>query len=85
MQTNADPLNEQVERLLSDLCIKLGFSEPLRHVPQFLAAVSSGPESFADLVLSVEGLDPLLNETLRQEARLLVTMHFVSWVGHCGA
>jgi hypothetical protein len=30
MQTDA--ATAQVERLLSELCVKLGFSEPLRHL-----------------------------------------------------
>jgi hypothetical protein len=69
----------QVECLLGELCVKLGFSEPARRLPQVMAAVPSGPDAFVDLVLSVEGLDPSLNNPLRRQARELVARHFGSW------
>ena len=69
----------QVERLLNELCVKLGFSEPLRHVPRFVAVATSGRDSFTDLLLSIEGLDPTVNKALHREALSLVAKRFVSW------
>jgi hypothetical protein len=68
-----------VDRLLTELCAKLGFSEPARQPAKFAAAAAAGVDCFTDLVLSIEGLDPLLNKALRQQVREVVAKHFESW------
>ena len=72
-----DPKN--VERLLQDLCTKLGFSMAVRDAERFIPLVHEGPDTFADTVLLAEGLDPTLEKRLRRDVREFVGARFHQW------
>ncbi len=49
---------EQTERLLDDLCGRLGFGLPPEARFPFLEAPPADPDQFTDVVFSAEGQDP---------------------------
>ena len=54
----------EVERLLDDLCLRLGFCLPPGEQDRFKACAPSDVRSFADAIFIAEGLDP---ETARRD------------------
>ena len=70
---------ERVEWLLNDLCVQLGYSMAVRQPEKFESLVAEGPESFADAVLVIEGLDPQVEKHLRQAVRSFVAQRFARW------
>jgi hypothetical protein len=73
----ADPTH--VASLLEDLCVRYGFSMPVRDVGRFVAAVAQGPDFFAETVLRAEGLEPNLEGRLLREVRDVVAARFHHW------
>ena len=72
---------ERVEWLLNDLCEQLGYSMAVREPEKFESLVAEGPESFADAVLVIEGLDPQVEKHLRQTVRSFVAERFARRTG----
>jgi hypothetical protein len=72
---------ERVEWLLNDLCEQLGYSMAVRDPEKFESLVAEGPESFADAVLVIEGLDPQVEKHLRQTVRSFVAERFARRTG----
>ena len=74
-----EPEGKDIERLVEDLCTKLGFSAAVRDAERFIELVPQGPDTFADRVLLAEGLDPALEQRLRRDVREFVETRFRRW------
>ena len=70
---------KDVEWLLEDLCVELGFSMAVREPDRFVELVERGPEAFSDAVLIAEGLDPRLEKRWRRDLRDFVSARFERW------
>jgi hypothetical protein len=65
-----------VGRLLSELCVKLGFSLPPDEQPRLLNSPPPGVDALTDAVLLAEGIDPqLTDEDLRRQVRECVARY----------
>lgn len=73
------PDRDEVEDLLDDLTIQMGYSMASREPERFIELASEGPEHFADAVLAAEGLDPSLEGRLRREVHGFVAARFERW------
>src|SRR5258708_25812954 len=49
---------QELEQLLSDLCVGLGFCLPAHEREQLLSSSQSDVDAFTDAVIAAEGLDP---------------------------
>ena len=73
-QAGAPNAPEEIEKLLSRLCIDLGFCLPPAEIERLKATQCTDARSFADEVFRAEGLDPemadrhLYRQVLRQVA-----------------
>ena len=69
-----------VHWLLIDLCSNGGYCDASRHPERFVPLVAEGPETFADAVLVVEGLDPeTMDKRQRRGVVSFVTERFELW------
>ena len=78
MKTNP----KDIEWLLHDLCVRLGFCMAARDPARFLALAHEGPHTFADAVLLAEGLDPndpALDKSLWRGVHEFVAARFEQW------
>src|SRR5262249_11882411 len=66
-----------VEELLEELCVKLGFCLDRADRDQLVEHPPLDVDSFAEAVIRAEGLDPISIDTrLRQQVRAVVAGHF---------
>ncbi|WP_326690778.1 hypothetical protein OIE63_29040 [Streptomyces sp. NBC_01795] len=70
-----------VQRLLYELCVDLGFCLPPQEQRRLREAPPADADSFTDAVFEAEGMDPGLpeHEQLRQRVRESVDRHMRSW------
>ncbi len=66
----------RVDRLLSELCVDLGFCLPPDDQARLRDAPPSTIDAFTDAVFFAEGMDPLVHPELRRQVRDRVTRHF---------
>ena len=74
-----NPDRDEVEQLLDDLTVQMGYSMASREPERFIGLARQGPERFADAVLAAEGLDPSLESRLRRELYGFVAARFERW------
>ena len=69
---------DQVVRLLGDLCRRYGVCVSPHSLPQLMGAVSSGVDGFTDAVFRAEGCDPYAGVPLRhrREVRAVIADFF---------
>ncbi len=65
-----------VDRLLSELCVDLGFCLPPDDWTRLLDSPPSTIDGFTDEVVLAEGMDPLVYPKLRRQVREVVAKHF---------
>jgi hypothetical protein len=66
----------QVERLLYELCVRLGFCLPIADQQRLSAAPPSDVEAFTDAVFVAERMDPHGHPNLRKQVVARVAAHF---------
>lgn len=65
-----------VERLLTELCVDLGFCLSPADQMKLQNGPQQGVDGFTDAVLMAEGLNPAFEKQLRRRVRILVDRHF---------
>jgi hypothetical protein len=66
----------QVERLLDELCVRLGFCLPPNDQRRLQASPPTEVEAFTDAVFVAEGMDPRGHPNLRKQVVACVAAHF---------
>ncbi|MFA7236229.1 MAG: hypothetical protein WC058_05125 [Phycisphaeraceae bacterium] len=66
----------EVEDLLWDMCVILGFCLERKDQEQLAHFPPTDVESFVDAVFEAEKMDPQASPHLRQQVRELITKHF---------
>lgn len=66
----------QVEPLLYELCVKLGFCLPPADQRRLERAPPVEVDDFADAVFVAEGMDPLAHPRLRKQVCECIAAHF---------
>jgi hypothetical protein len=74
-----DESGVEVQRLLDDLCIKLGFCLPPNEQHRLRVSPPPDADSFADTVFEAEGMDPRLYKQLRRQVRDTIDQHMRGW------
>ncbi|GIH29511.1 hypothetical protein Aph01nite_78210 [Acrocarpospora phusangensis] len=59
----------EIQYLLDELCVELGFCLPVSEQRRLLVAPLLSVDAFTDATMRAEGLDPLLNKSLRRQVR----------------
>ncbi|MDO7845975.1 hypothetical protein Q5H92_06380 [Hymenobacter sp. M29] len=67
---------EEVEKLLFNLCVKLGFCLPLVAQRRIINSPPTNVDRFADVVYKAEGLDPKLASPLYNQVHKMVAEAF---------
>jgi hypothetical protein len=70
----------EVEELLYELCVGLGFCVPPEDARRLLDAPPNGIDAFTDAVLEAEGYGDMSYTETRQMVREVVARHMSSWV-----
>jgi hypothetical protein len=68
----------RVERLLSELCVDLGFCLPPDDQERLRDSPPPTIDAFTDAVFLAEGIDPLVHPQLHKQVRERVTKHFAA-------
>jgi len=66
----------KVERLLSELCVELGFCLPPLEQARLQNSPPQDVDAFTDAVFLAEGLNPQYEKQLRRQVRDRVAKHF---------
>src|SRR5262245_37122953 len=74
-----DDLDSDVERLLNELCIKLGFCLPPDDIRRLCASPPGDVDSFTDAVFQAEGMGDVSHTHLRRQVREVVDQHMTRW------
>jgi hypothetical protein len=74
-----DYLESDVERLLDELCIKLGFCLPPDEKRRFEEAPPGDVDSFTDAVFEAEGIGDMSHRDIRRQVREVVDRHMSRW------
>ena len=77
-----DDLDSNVQRLLNELCIKLGFCLPPEACRRLEVSPPEGVDSFTDAVFDAEGMGDMSHTELRGLVREVVDRHMSSWLEH---
>jgi hypothetical protein len=68
-----------VERLLYELCVKLGFCLPAAESRRLCESPPPDVDSFTDAVFEAEGMGEMSYTNLRHQVREVVDQHMGSW------
>ncbi|MEV4137292.1 hypothetical protein AB0J72_34595 [Dactylosporangium sp. NPDC049742] len=74
-----DDLDSDVQRLLNELCIKLGFCLPPDESRRLQESPPGDVDSFTDAVIEAEGLGDTTDTDLRRQVRTVVDQHMSRW------
>ncbi|MBO8192284.1 hypothetical protein ITI46_11485 [Streptomyces oryzae] len=69
----------EVQRLLYELCVDLGFCLPPQEQRRLYAAPPADPDTFTDAVFEAEGMNPAEHGPLRQQVREVAARHMGRW------
>lgn len=72
-------LYSDVERLLVELCIDLGFCLPPDEIRRLCESPPKTVDSFTDAVFVAEGLGEVIDTGLRRQVREVVARHMSGW------
>lgn len=74
-------LDSDVRRLLTELCVKLGFCLPPDDIDRFEESPPGDVDSFTDAVFAAEGMGDLnyVDKHLRRQVREVVARHMSRW------
>ncbi|MET7421390.1 hypothetical protein [Dactylosporangium sp. NPDC005555] len=75
-----DDLDSDVQRLLNELCIKLGFCLPPDENRRLQESPPGDVDSFTDAVIEAEGLGDMGYTDIRRQVREVVDQHMSRWV-----
>jgi hypothetical protein len=70
-----------IQRLLDELCVKLGFCLSPSDQRRLRTAPPLDPDRFTDAVFQAEGMDPRLYGQPRRQVRRTVDVHMRRWTG----
>lgn len=73
------PSQDDVQRLLYELCVDLGFCLPPAEHRRLREAPPADPDLFTDAVFEAEGMDPDEDRRLRRQVRDVVVRHMRGW------
>jgi hypothetical protein len=76
---NRDGREAEVQQLLDDLCVKLGFCLPPTEQRRLRESPPLDADSFTDAVVEAEKMDPRLHEQLRRQVRERIDQRMRSW------
>ncbi|MEV4481790.1 hypothetical protein [Micromonospora coxensis] len=79
-----DPQPSDVQRLLDELCIKLGFCLPPEESLRFRESPPRYPDSFTDAVVEAERMSNTSSRDLRRQVRVIVDQHMRRWARTTG-
>lgn len=74
-----DDLGSDVQRLLNELCIKLGFCLPPNDIRRLCESPPGDVDSFTDAVFEAEGMGDMSYTNLRYQVREVVDQHMSRW------
>ncbi len=76
-----DDLDSDVQRLLNELCIKLGFCLPPDDIRRLCESPPDHADSFTDAVFEAEGMGGMsyVDKYLRRQVREVVDRHMSRW------
>ena len=74
-----DDLDTDVQRLLNDLCVKLGFCLPPDEQRRLGESPPGTVDSFTDAVLEAEGMGDMSYTDTRRQVREVVQRHMSRW------
>jgi hypothetical protein len=74
-------LDFDVEQLLVELCIDLGFCLPPDEIRQLCQSPPKTVDSFTDAVFEAEGMGDMSDTDLRRQVRDVVARHMSRWPG----
>jgi hypothetical protein len=72
-------LDSEVERLLTELCVQLGFCLTAGDRRHLCESPPAGVDNFTDAVMAAEGMTWPYDKMLRRQVRELVEMHMSHW------
>jgi hypothetical protein len=75
-----DDRESDVQQLLDELCIKLGFCLPPEENLRLRESPPAQVDSFTDAVLEAEGMGDMGYPDLRRQVREVVDKHMSRWV-----
>jgi hypothetical protein len=75
-----DDVEFDVQRLLDELCIKLGFCLPPDENRRLRQSSPADVDSFTDAVIEAEGMGDMSYTDLRRQVREVVDQHMSRWV-----
>jgi hypothetical protein len=75
-----DDRESDVQRLLNELCIKLGFCLPPEENRRLRESPPGKVDSFTDAVFEAEGMGDMSYTDLRRQVREIVDKHMSRWV-----
>jgi len=75
-------LDSDVEQLLGELCIGLGFCLPPDEIRQLCESPPKTVDSFTDAVFDAEGMGDMSYTDLRRQVREVVARHMSRWLAH---
>ncbi|MFC0528436.1 hypothetical protein [Phytohabitans kaempferiae] len=71
--------SDEVQRLLDDLCVNLGFCLPREEQRRLRVSPPPDAESFTVAVFEAEGLDPRQDKRLYRDVRDTIDQHMRRW------
>lgn len=74
-----DDLGSDVQRLLNELCIKLGFCLPPNDIRRLCESPPGDVDSFTDAVFEAEWMGDMSYTNLRYQVREVVDQHMSRW------
>ena len=74
-----DDLDSDVQRLLNELCIRLGFCLPPDEKRRLEESPPGDVDSFTDAVLEAEGMSDTISTDMRRQVRDVVDRHMSRW------
>ncbi|HYN94951.1 MAG TPA: hypothetical protein VES42_13970 [Pilimelia sp.] len=74
-----DDLDSDVQRLLNELCIKLGFCLPPEENRRLEQSPPGDVDSFTDAVIEAEGMGDMSHTDIRRQVREVVERHMQGW------
>lgn len=75
-----DDLDSNVQRLLNELCVKLGYCLPPDERRRLEEAPPGAVDSFTDAVFEAEGVGDMSYTDSRRQVREVVERHMSGWV-----
>ncbi|MGA5305867.1 hypothetical protein ACPCHT_38650 [Nucisporomicrobium flavum] len=75
-----DDLDSDVQRLLNELCIRLGFCLSPEDSRRLLESPPEGVDAFTDAVLEAEGMGDMSYTDVRRQVREVVDHYMSRWV-----